>query len=161
MSFCRPSVSSAPSEKADSAVYITEKKPISAALQRPPSIFMSSVPGNLISLCVQKHVCFEWVRTQFYREHLHMHARVQTRTCTLCVCRLLIWWRVAYTAKCSPLHKKIKALTVSIPASSQCFAFLSQLWFGRSLSGVSGNYSRNMVFPCIASLLPFRPPPAL
>ncbi|XP_009581787.1 PREDICTED: IQ domain-containing protein E, partial [Fulmarus glacialis] len=44
MSFCRPSVSSAPSEKADSAVYITEKKPVSAALQKPPSIFMSSLP---------------------------------------------------------------------------------------------------------------------
>ncbi|KAM7091125.1 IQ domain-containing protein E isoform 2-T2 [Ciconia maguari] len=39
----RPSVSSAPSEK---AVYITEKKPVSAALQRPPSIFMSSLPAR-------------------------------------------------------------------------------------------------------------------
>ncbi|XP_075370827.1 IQ domain-containing protein E isoform X3 [Mycteria americana] len=47
MSFCRPSASSAPSEKAVSAVYITEKKPVSAALQRPPSIFMSSLPGLL------------------------------------------------------------------------------------------------------------------
>ncbi|KAM9598911.1 IQ domain-containing protein E isoform 4-T4 [Morphnus guianensis] len=42
----RPSVSSAPSEKADSAVYITEKKPVSAALQRPPSIFMSPLPAR-------------------------------------------------------------------------------------------------------------------
>ncbi|XP_068279974.1 IQ domain-containing protein E [Nyctibius grandis] len=42
----RPSVSGAPSEKADSAVYITEKKPVSAALQRPPSIFMSSLPAR-------------------------------------------------------------------------------------------------------------------
>ncbi|XP_075021405.1 IQ domain-containing protein E isoform X1 [Calonectris borealis] len=40
----RPSMSSAPSEKADSAVYITEKKLVSAALERPPSIFMSSLP---------------------------------------------------------------------------------------------------------------------
>ncbi|XP_075370825.1 IQ domain-containing protein E isoform X1 [Mycteria americana] len=46
MSFCRPSASSAPSEKAVSAVYITEKKPVSAALQRPPSIFMSSLPAR-------------------------------------------------------------------------------------------------------------------
>ncbi|XP_074914630.1 IQ domain-containing protein E isoform X3 [Buteo buteo] len=45
-SFCRPSVSSAPSEKADSAVYITEKKPVSAVLQRPPSIFMSPLPAR-------------------------------------------------------------------------------------------------------------------
>ncbi|XP_076207632.1 IQ domain-containing protein E isoform X4 [Aptenodytes patagonicus] len=42
----RPSVSGAPSEKADSAVYITEKKPVSAALQRPPSIFMSPLPAR-------------------------------------------------------------------------------------------------------------------
>ncbi|XP_026714865.1 IQ domain-containing protein E [Athene cunicularia] len=42
----RPSVSRAPSEKADSAVYITEKKPASAALQTPPSIFMSSLPAR-------------------------------------------------------------------------------------------------------------------
>ncbi|KAK4813586.1 hypothetical protein QYF61_011815 [Mycteria americana] len=42
----RPSASSAPSEKAVSAVYITEKKPVSAALQRPPSIFMSSLPAR-------------------------------------------------------------------------------------------------------------------
>ncbi|KAM6121790.1 LOW QUALITY PROTEIN: IQ domain-containing protein E [Phoenicopterus ruber ruber] len=42
----RPSVSSAPSEKAGSAVYVTEKKPVSAALQRPPSIFMSSLPAR-------------------------------------------------------------------------------------------------------------------
>lgn len=42
----RPSVSSAPSEKADSAVYVTEKKPVSAALQRRPSIFMSSLPAR-------------------------------------------------------------------------------------------------------------------
>ncbi|XP_037238320.1 IQ domain-containing protein E isoform X2 [Falco rusticolus] len=40
----RSSVSSAPSEKTDSAVYFAEKKPVSAALQRPPSIFTSSVP---------------------------------------------------------------------------------------------------------------------
>ncbi|XP_074960967.1 IQ domain-containing protein E isoform X4 [Phalacrocorax aristotelis] len=40
----RPSVSSVPSEKADSAVYITEEKLVSAALQRPPSTFMSSLP---------------------------------------------------------------------------------------------------------------------
>ncbi|KAM6078808.1 IQ domain-containing protein E isoform 2-T2 [Theristicus caerulescens] len=40
----RASVSSAASEKADSAVYITEKKTVSAALQRPSSIFMSSLP---------------------------------------------------------------------------------------------------------------------
>ncbi|XP_010153183.1 PREDICTED: IQ domain-containing protein E, partial [Eurypyga helias] len=46
----RPSVSSAPSEKADSAVYVTEKKPVSAALQTPPSVFVSSLPGNVISL---------------------------------------------------------------------------------------------------------------
>ncbi|XP_075574869.1 IQ domain-containing protein E isoform X1 [Pelecanus crispus] len=46
MSFCRPSVSSAASEKADSAVYITEKKRVSAALQRPPSIFMSPLPAR-------------------------------------------------------------------------------------------------------------------
>ncbi|XP_049647085.1 IQ domain-containing protein E isoform X2 [Accipiter gentilis] len=46
MSFCRPSVSSAPSEKADSAVYITEKKPVSAALQRPLSIFVSPLPAR-------------------------------------------------------------------------------------------------------------------
>ncbi|KAM6320232.1 IQ domain-containing protein E isoform 1-T2 [Podargus strigoides] len=46
MSFCRPSVSSAPSEKADSPVYVTEKKPASAALQRPPSVFMSSPPAR-------------------------------------------------------------------------------------------------------------------
>ncbi|XP_010074009.1 PREDICTED: IQ domain-containing protein E [Pterocles gutturalis] len=46
----RPSVSSAPSENADSGVDITEKKQVSAAPQRPPSIFMSSFPGNLISL---------------------------------------------------------------------------------------------------------------
>ncbi|XP_069666384.1 IQ domain-containing protein E isoform X1 [Haliaeetus albicilla] len=46
MSFCRPSVSSAPSEKADSAVYVTEKKLVSAALQRPPSIFMSPLPAR-------------------------------------------------------------------------------------------------------------------
>ncbi|XP_071617591.1 IQ domain-containing protein E isoform X4 [Heliangelus exortis] len=45
LSFCRPSVSSAPSEKADSAVYITEKKPVPAALQRPSSTFTSSPPG--------------------------------------------------------------------------------------------------------------------
>ncbi|XP_009705389.1 PREDICTED: IQ domain-containing protein E, partial [Cariama cristata] len=44
MSFCRPSVSSAPTEKADSAVYITENKLASASLQRPPLIFMSSLP---------------------------------------------------------------------------------------------------------------------
>ncbi|XP_063199310.1 IQ domain-containing protein E isoform X4 [Chroicocephalus ridibundus] len=42
----RPSVSSAPSEKSDSAVYITGEKPVSAALQRPPSIFVSSVPAR-------------------------------------------------------------------------------------------------------------------
>ncbi|XP_049647087.1 IQ domain-containing protein E isoform X4 [Accipiter gentilis] len=42
----RPSVSSAPSEKADSAVYITEKKPVSAALQRPLSIFVSPLPAR-------------------------------------------------------------------------------------------------------------------
>ncbi|XP_075292666.1 IQ domain-containing protein E isoform X3 [Opisthocomus hoazin] len=42
----RPSASSARSERADSAVYITEKKPVSAALQRPPSIFMSSLPAR-------------------------------------------------------------------------------------------------------------------
>ncbi|XP_064887530.1 IQ domain-containing protein E isoform X1 [Columba livia] len=42
----RPSVSSAPSEKADCAVYITEKKPVSAALQRPPSVFTSSLPAR-------------------------------------------------------------------------------------------------------------------
>ncbi|XP_069666386.1 IQ domain-containing protein E isoform X3 [Haliaeetus albicilla] len=42
----RPSVSSAPSEKADSAVYVTEKKLVSAALQRPPSIFMSPLPAR-------------------------------------------------------------------------------------------------------------------
>ncbi|KAM6320234.1 IQ domain-containing protein E isoform 2-T3 [Podargus strigoides] len=42
----RPSVSSAPSEKADSPVYVTEKKPASAALQRPPSVFMSSPPAR-------------------------------------------------------------------------------------------------------------------
>ncbi|CAM9511711.1 unnamed protein product [Bubo scandiacus] len=42
----RPSVSRAPSEKADSAVYITEKKPASAALQTPPSIFKSSLPAR-------------------------------------------------------------------------------------------------------------------
>lgn len=53
---------------------------------------------------------------------------------------------------------KIKAVTISVPASSQCFAFLSQLWFGRPLSGVSGNYLRNMVFSFIASLLPFQSP---
>ncbi|XP_069726556.1 IQ domain-containing protein E isoform X1 [Phaenicophaeus curvirostris] len=46
MSFCRPSVSSAPSEKADSAGYLTEKKPVSAALQRLPSVFMSSLPAR-------------------------------------------------------------------------------------------------------------------
>ncbi|XP_065706753.2 IQ domain-containing protein E isoform X4 [Patagioenas fasciata] len=46
VSFCRPSVASAPSEKADSAVYITEKKPVSAALQRPPSVFTSSLPAR-------------------------------------------------------------------------------------------------------------------
>ncbi|XP_014801736.1 PREDICTED: IQ domain-containing protein E isoform X2 [Calidris pugnax] len=39
----RPSVSS---EKPDSAVYSTEKKPVPAALQRPPPISMSSVPAN-------------------------------------------------------------------------------------------------------------------
>ncbi|XP_035195510.1 IQ domain-containing protein E isoform X5 [Oxyura jamaicensis] len=39
--FCRPSVSSATSEKADSAVYVTEKKPVSAALQRTPSVIIS------------------------------------------------------------------------------------------------------------------------
>nr|XP_047917239.1 IQ domain-containing protein E isoform X2 [Anser cygnoides] len=37
----RPSVSSATSEKADFAVYVTEKKPVSAALQRTPSVIMS------------------------------------------------------------------------------------------------------------------------
>ncbi|XP_071617600.1 IQ domain-containing protein E isoform X12 [Heliangelus exortis] len=42
----RPSVSSAPSEKADSAVYITEKKPVPAALQRPSSTFTSSPPAR-------------------------------------------------------------------------------------------------------------------
>ncbi|XP_064317643.1 IQ domain-containing protein E isoform X2 [Phalacrocorax carbo] len=42
----RPSVSSVPSEKADSAVYITEEKLVSAALQRPPSTFMSSLPAR-------------------------------------------------------------------------------------------------------------------
>ncbi|XP_065501225.1 IQ domain-containing protein E isoform X2 [Caloenas nicobarica] len=43
----RPSsVSGAPSEKADSAVYITEKKLVSAALQRPPSIFTSYLPAR-------------------------------------------------------------------------------------------------------------------
>ncbi|XP_010120486.1 PREDICTED: IQ domain-containing protein E, partial [Chlamydotis macqueenii] len=40
----RPFVSSALSEKADSAVHITEKKLVSAPLQRPPSISMSSLP---------------------------------------------------------------------------------------------------------------------
>ncbi|XP_032856239.2 IQ domain-containing protein E isoform X2 [Tyto alba] len=43
----RPSVSRAPSGKADSAVYITEKKPALAALQTPHAIFMSSLPGPL------------------------------------------------------------------------------------------------------------------
>ncbi|KAM6249909.1 IQ domain-containing protein E isoform 2-T2 [Porphyrio hochstetteri] len=42
----RPSVSSAPREKADSALYIIEKKPVSAALQKPSSIFMSSLPAR-------------------------------------------------------------------------------------------------------------------
>ncbi|XP_051488285.1 IQ domain-containing protein E isoform X4 [Apus apus] len=42
----RPSVSSAPSEKSDSTAYITEKKLVSAALQKPPSIFMSSLPAR-------------------------------------------------------------------------------------------------------------------
>ncbi|KAM9222601.1 IQ domain-containing protein E [Leptosomus discolor] len=42
----RPSVSGAASEKADSAVHVTEKKPVSAALQRRPSIFMSSLPAR-------------------------------------------------------------------------------------------------------------------
>ncbi|KAM9179011.1 IQ domain-containing protein E isoform 1-T1 [Mergus octosetaceus] len=37
----RPFVSSAASEKADSAVYVTEKKPVSAALQRTPSVIVS------------------------------------------------------------------------------------------------------------------------
>ncbi|KAM6249908.1 IQ domain-containing protein E isoform 1-T1 [Porphyrio hochstetteri] len=46
VSFCRPSVSSAPREKADSALYIIEKKPVSAALQKPSSIFMSSLPAR-------------------------------------------------------------------------------------------------------------------
>ncbi|XP_009986383.1 PREDICTED: IQ domain-containing protein E, partial [Tauraco erythrolophus] len=46
MSFCRPSVSSAPSEKGDCAVHITEKKPLSATLQRPPSVFMPSPPAR-------------------------------------------------------------------------------------------------------------------
>ncbi|XP_042654289.1 IQ domain-containing protein E isoform X4 [Tyto alba] len=42
----RPSVSRAPSGKADSAVYITEKKPALAALQTPHAIFMSSLPAR-------------------------------------------------------------------------------------------------------------------
>nr|XP_027324789.2 IQ domain-containing protein E isoform X3 [Anas platyrhynchos] len=37
----RPFVSSATSEKADSAVYVTEKKPVSAVLQRTPPVIMS------------------------------------------------------------------------------------------------------------------------
>ncbi|XP_032053348.1 IQ domain-containing protein E isoform X3 [Aythya fuligula] len=37
----RPFVSSATSEKADSAVYVTENKPVSAALQRTPPVIMS------------------------------------------------------------------------------------------------------------------------
>ncbi|PKU31958.1 iq domain-containing protein e isoform x1 [Limosa lapponica baueri] len=56
----RPSVSS---EKPDSAIYSTEKKPVPAALQRPPPISMSSVPGNLISLCVQKSSEKPWQPT--------------------------------------------------------------------------------------------------
>lgn len=71
-------MSSAPSEKADSAVYITEKKPVSAALQRPLSIFVSPLPGNLISLCVQKYGCFEWVgaHTILWRTSAHAHTWV-------------------------------------------------------------------------------------
>ncbi|KAJ7401948.1 IQ motif containing E [Pitangus sulphuratus] len=42
----RSSVSSALSEKADSAVYNTEKKPVSAALQKPPSVLSSSLPDE-------------------------------------------------------------------------------------------------------------------
>ncbi|XP_054246843.1 IQ domain-containing protein E [Indicator indicator] len=42
----RPLVSSAPSEKADSAAHITEKKPVSAALQRRPSISIPSLPAR-------------------------------------------------------------------------------------------------------------------
>ncbi|XP_027745266.1 IQ domain-containing protein E isoform X1 [Empidonax traillii] len=42
----RSSVPSAPSEKADSAVYNTEKKPVSAALQKPPSVLPSSLPAR-------------------------------------------------------------------------------------------------------------------
>ncbi|XP_027512308.1 IQ domain-containing protein E isoform X1 [Corapipo altera] len=42
----RSSMSSAPSEKADSALYSTEKKPVSAALQRPPSVLMSPLPAR-------------------------------------------------------------------------------------------------------------------
>lgn len=78
-------MSSALSEKADSAVYITEEKPVSEALQRPPSIFMSSLPGNLISLCDQKYVSFVWVHTLFYREHLRMHTRANTYLYSVCV----------------------------------------------------------------------------
>ncbi|XP_058705526.1 IQ domain-containing protein E isoform X1 [Poecile atricapillus] len=44
----RPSVPSAPSGKADPAVYITEKKPGSAALQRP-SVLTSPLPGRSCS----------------------------------------------------------------------------------------------------------------
>ncbi|KAF4793646.1 IQ domain-containing protein E isoform X1 [Turdus rufiventris] len=46
----RLSVPSVPSGKADPAVYITEEKPGSAALQRP-SVLTSPLPGNLPPLC--------------------------------------------------------------------------------------------------------------
>lgn len=56
-------------------------------------------------------------------------------------------------ASAVPYIKKLWQYQYQLP--HKCFAFLSQLWFGGSLSDVSGNYSRNMMFPWIASLLCF------
>lgn len=132
MSFCRPTVSNAPSERADSVLYVGEKKPDSAALQRPPSPSMLSLPGNLTSLCVRKYVYFVWVRAQRYRETpAHAYTRASEYSYFVCesfnLMTCCLYWQV------QSLTWKIKAVTISVPASSQCFAFLSQLWFGRTL----------------------------
>ncbi|XP_064376243.1 IQ domain-containing protein E isoform X1 [Dromaius novaehollandiae] len=61
LSFCRPSVFSATSEKADFAINIREKKPISPALKKRSSIFISPLPDDEDSKVMSEEVLEEFI----------------------------------------------------------------------------------------------------